>query len=63
MGDLPGAVLFCCSLNSVRSPMAEALMKHLFGSKVYIDSVGVRSGELDNFAVALGVKMSVYVSA
>ena len=53
MGDLPGAVLFCCSLNSVRSPMAEALMKHLFGSKVYIDSVGVRSGELDNFAVAV----------
>ena len=29
MGDLPDAVLFACSLNSVRSPMGEALLKHL----------------------------------
>jgi protein-tyrosine-phosphatase len=42
---LPGAVLFACNLNRVRSPMAEGLMKRLFGDLVYVDSCGVRSGE------------------
>lgn len=49
--ELPGAILFACSLNAVRSPMAAALMKHLYGRFVYIDSVGTRPGELDPFAV------------
>ncbi|MCH7942894.1 MAG: arsenate reductase ArsC [Proteobacteria bacterium] len=52
-GDLPGALLFCCTMNAVRSVMAEAIMKHLFGHAVYIDSVGVRPGEVDQFAVAV----------
>ncbi len=41
MGDLPHAVLFACGMNSVRSPMAEGIMKFLFGRQVYVDSVGV----------------------
>ena len=49
--ELPGAVLFACTLNSVRSPIAAALMRHLYGRFVYIDSVGARPGELDPFAV------------
>lgn len=49
--ELPGAVLFACTLNSVRSPMAAGLMQHLYGRFVYIDSVGVRSGDIDPFAV------------
>ncbi|HEX9158592.1 MAG TPA: arsenate reductase ArsC [Rhizomicrobium sp.] len=49
--ELPGAVLFACTLNSVRSPMAAALMRHLYGRFVYIDSVGARPGDLDPFAV------------
>ena len=51
MGDLPGAVLFCCTMNSVRSPMAEALLKHLLGHRIYVDSVGVRSTDVDPLAV------------
>lgn len=51
MGDLPGSVLFACTLNSIRSPMAESILKHLFGSRVYVDSVGVRAEEIDPFAV------------
>ncbi|MEG9860993.1 MAG: low molecular weight phosphatase family protein [Parvularculales bacterium] len=47
----PGAVLFACNYNAVRSPMAEALMKHLCGQTIYVDSCGVRSGELDSFCV------------
>ena len=49
--ELPGAVLFACTLNSVRSPMAAAILRHLFGRFVYVDSVGVRAGELDPLAV------------
>ena len=49
--ELPGAVLFACTFNSVRSPMAAAIMQHLFGRAVYVDSVGARAGELDPLAV------------
>jgi protein-tyrosine-phosphatase len=34
-GGRPQAVLFACGLNSVRSPMAAALFKHLFGRSAY----------------------------
>ena len=60
--DLPGAVLFACSRNAVRSPMAAAILKHLAGSRVHVGSAGVRPGEPDPFAVAvmeeLGIDMS-----
>ena len=49
--ELPGAVLFACTLNAVRSPMAAAIMRHLFGRAVYVDSVGVRAGQPDPLAV------------
>jgi protein-tyrosine-phosphatase len=41
-GDLPGAVLFACNFNQVRSPMAEALVKLMFGDKIYVDSAGLK---------------------
>src|SRR6202049_1135730 len=50
-GGLPKAVLFACGMNSVRSPMATALFKHLFGHSIYVGSAGVRKGEIDPFAV------------
>ena len=49
--ELPGSVLFCCTLNSIRSPMAEAIMKSLHGRRIYVDSAGVREGETDPFAI------------
>jgi protein-tyrosine-phosphatase len=52
MIGLPSSLLFACSENSVRSPMAEALAKRLYGHRVYIDSVGVRASEVDGFAAA-----------
>jgi protein-tyrosine-phosphatase len=48
----PQAVLFACGLNAVRSPMAAALLKHLYGKSIYVASCGVQKGELDPFAVA-----------
>lgn len=59
---LPGAVLFCCSENSIRSPMAEALLKHLLGHRIYVDSAGVRAGELDGFAVAVMEELGIDLS-
>jgi len=45
------AVLFACTLNAVRSPMAAAMLKHLTRGGIYIESAGVRAGELDPLAV------------
>jgi protein-tyrosine-phosphatase len=42
-----------CAHNAVRSPMAEALAKHFFGRSVYVQSAGVRKGEVDGFALAV----------
>jgi protein-tyrosine-phosphatase len=47
------SVLFMCSLNAVRSPMAEALAKHFFGKSVYVQSAGVKKGEVDPFVIAV----------
>jgi protein-tyrosine-phosphatase len=49
----PSSVLFACSFNAVRSPMAEAMLKHHRGKTLYVDSVGVRSQDVDGFAVAV----------
>jgi protein-tyrosine-phosphatase len=52
-GEIPGAVLFCCTMNSVRSPMAEAILKQLHGQRIFVDSVGVRAQEVDGFVIAV----------
>ena len=52
MARLPEAVLFACTRNAIRSPMAEALLKHFHGARVYVQSVGVRPAPIDPFAVA-----------
>ena len=61
-GDLPGAVLFACSKNAVRSPMAAALLKHLAGRRVYVVSAGVRAGEPDPFAAAVMDELGIDIS-
>lgn len=53
MNELPSSVLFACTLNAVRSPMAEALAKRFYGRRAYFDSAGVRAGDLDAFAVSV----------
>ncbi|MBC7154001.1 MAG: low molecular weight phosphatase family protein [Rhodobacteraceae bacterium] len=62
-GKLPSSVLFCCDHNAVRSPMAEGMMKKLYGQAVYVQSAGVRNDlEIDGFAIAackeIGVELS-----
>ncbi|MGE5502421.1 MAG: low molecular weight phosphatase family protein, partial [Ignavibacteriales bacterium] len=57
VAELPGAVLFACNFNRVRSPMAEALMKLAYGDAVFVDSVGLKHEEdgdqVDPFAAAV----------
>lgn len=60
--DKPSAVLFACTMNSIRSPMAEAIMKHFHGREVFVDSVGVRARELDGFAVEVMAEIGIDVS-
>ena len=49
----PSSVLFACTLNAVRSPIAETYLKHLFGKEIYVDSVGLKPSETDGFAIAV----------
>jgi protein-tyrosine-phosphatase len=62
MNDLPGAVLFACTFNSVRSPMGEGLLKHLLGHKIYVDSVGVRPHDIDPFVIEIMEEVGIDLS-
>ena len=59
----PQSVLFACALNSVRSPMAESLLRHMFPHGLYVKSAGARKGELDPFAVAVMAELGQDISA
>lgn len=57
------SVLFACNYNAVRSPIALGLARHLFGERIYFDSVGVRpGGELDGFSVAVMAEIGIDIS-
>jgi protein-tyrosine-phosphatase len=58
----PQAVLFACGFNSVRSPMAAALFKQMLGRSIYVASAGVRTEELDPFAVAVMEEIGIDIS-
>ena len=45
------SILFICNINSIRSPMAEAILKLWFNKKIFIDSCGIRKGKIDHMAV------------
>jgi protein-tyrosine phosphatase len=62
MSDIPDAVLFSCTYNAVRSPMAEGIMKYLHGHRVYVDSVGTRKGDLDPFMVEVMDEIGIDLS-
>ena len=58
--ELPQSVLFCCDHNAVRSPMAEGIMKMLYGTDVYVQSAGVKSDmDIDGFSIAVCRELGV----
>jgi protein-tyrosine-phosphatase len=62
LSTLPGAVLFACSMNSVRSPMAAAIFGHLAGRASYVASAGVRAGEPDPFAAVVMEEIGIDIT-
>ena len=52
-GRMPGAILFMCGMNAIRSPMAEALARAALPKGVYVNSAGVRKGDPDPFVGAV----------
>ncbi|MBT4566695.1 low molecular weight phosphatase family protein [Rhodobacteraceae bacterium nBUS_24] len=61
--DLPQSVLFCCDYNAVRSPMAEGIMKKLYGTGTYVQSAGVMNDlEIDGFAIAVCEELGIELS-
>lgn len=62
MARPPGSVLFACTTNAIRSPMAAAILRHFHGRTVHVDSCGVRAGELDGFAVAVMAEIGLDIS-
>ena len=61
--SLPQSILFCCDHNAVRSPMAEGIMKKLYGTDTYVQSVGVINDlEIDGFSIAVCEEIDVELS-
>lgn len=58
----PSSVLFACTQNAVRSPMAAGIMKFLAGQTVYVASAGVHAGEPDGFMIAVMDEIGIDVS-
>ena len=63
----PTRILFACTLNSVRSPMAAGLFQHLAAvSPLAVAAAGVHAEPVNPFAVAvmleLGVDLSGYIA-
>lgn len=60
--ERPDSVLFACTRNSVRSPMAEGLLKALHPRRIYTDSAGLREGTVDGFAVSVMAELGIDIS-
>ncbi len=60
---LPGSVLFCCDHNAVRSPMAEGLMKQLHGTRIFVQSAGIRGDmEVDGFMITVAAELGIDIT-
>ena len=55
----PRSVLFVCTMNAVRSPMAAALLRHIKGRDLYVESAGVHAGELDPMMVQVMAELGI----
>jgi len=55
----PASVLFVCTMNAVRSPIASALLRHFRGKDIYVQSAGVEAGALDPMAVEVMAEIGI----
>ncbi|WP_029007035.1 low molecular weight phosphatase family protein [Azospirillum halopraeferens] len=57
------SVLFACTYNMIRSPMAAGILRHYHGHRIFVDSVGVRESDaVDPFAVAVMEELGIDIS-
>jgi protein-tyrosine-phosphatase len=49
----PRSILFLCGMNSIRSPMAEAIARSMLPRDQFVTSAGVHKGEPDPFVAAI----------
>lgn len=56
------AVLFVCTANAVRSPMAAGLLHHSHGRRLYVRSAGIAPTCLDGFTVAVMQEIDIDLS-
>jgi len=61
-GAEPRHVLFACSLNAVRSPMAEGILRHLAGKRIKVCSAGVRAGAVDRYCETVMSELGIDIS-
>ncbi len=59
---MPSSVLFVCTLNSIRSPIAEGLLKQLIGTQGYVQSCGLEAGELNELMVTIMKEKNIDMS-
>ena len=63
MSRLPASVLYVCSMNKVRSPMAAAVTRRLYGDALPAQSSGLRASEdVDAMASAVMQEIGVDLS-
>ena len=62
MNTLPSSVLFACTMNSVRSVMAEGILKKLCGERIYIDSVGKQAGDKNGYMIQVMAEIGIDLS-
>lgn len=60
MANNPTSVLFACDHNAVRSPLAEGIMKKYYGTRIYVQSAGVKHDlEIDGFSIAVAEEIDI----
>ena len=60
----PGAVLFACTQNRVRSPLAAALLRLRHGREIFVDSCGLKpADEVDPFSAVVADELGADLSA
>lgn len=60
--DAPSSILFVCSMNAVRSPMAAAITRTLYPHIIYTRSAGIEKGENDPFVKAVMNELGIDIS-
>ncbi len=61
--EAPPRILFACTLNAVRSPMAAAILQHFSGARLSVASAGVRCGHPDPYVMAVMDEIGIDLTA